>query len=118
GHPVIARESGRPARSLVEIQDAPLSRGMTLGLLAPLQIQQAAGLEVELDVIGIDLAQGEGRVAVADLPGRKLVDDLELRRPLRSPRPVPKRRHTAFAVGAGIAVEADDTLAGAVDCAL
>src|SRR5690348_6163539 len=95
--------------------DAPLSRGMTIRLLAALQLQHAAGLEVELDVIGIDPAQRERRMPVADLPGGELIDDLELRRPLRSHRPVAKSRDAAFAVGAGVAVEGDDPPAAAID---
>jgi hypothetical protein len=47
-------------------------------LLAPLQLEQTAGLEIELDVIRIYLAQRQCSAGV-DLAGVELIDDAERR---------------------------------------
>ena len=63
--------------------------------LTPLQLEQAARLQVQLDVVGIDLVQRVAGAAVADLAGGELVDDAILRRACRRDRLDAIGRHAA-----------------------
>lgn len=84
-------------------------------LLAPSQLHRAAGLLHHLDMVVVDPAQRVGRMAVADLAGGERVDHAPARRPVIRHRFVAIGRHAAFAVGARVAVEADDAQLAAVD---
>src|SRR5665213_4045137 len=84
-------------------------------LLAALQLDRSALLQLHHDVIVVDLVQRIADAAIADLPGGELVDHAITRRSCLRHRLVAVGRHATFAVLPLIAVEGDDALAGAVD---